>query len=142
MFGKFCLRVAVGIGLFLLFGGNDAFGVLVMSVVCTAGVGLIVVVPAAYLLGLVCTIWFIPFGMRGEEPAEDRSAERPGANTPEPRRSHSLAESSSLREYAVAADAQGRDWNSIRDELLRAGWDPDAVERLWSQVGIGNPSDS
>lgn len=136
MFGKFCLRVTVGIGVYLLFGGKDAIGVLVMSVVCTAGLGLIVVLPAAYLIGLVCTIWFIPFGNRAGRAEEKLNQGRNYEPTMESGKSRSLAELNSLRSFIEAADAKGRDWNSIRNELIDAGWDSKTIERVREHAGI------
>ena len=141
MFGKFCLRVAAGIGVFLIFGGNDAMTVLVMSVICTMGLGLIVVLPAAYLVGLICTIWFIPFGRRTEKAVDDTTAERASAQPSETGKSYSLAELESLLSFVEAAEAKGRDWISIRNELLESGWDANSVERMMRRAGIVNPQD-
>lgn len=139
MFGKFCLRVAVGIGLFLLFGGSDAAGMLAMAVVCTAGVGLIVVIPAAYLIGLICTIWFIPFGSGQEKTPGFKTSKPINAPSTVSGKLHSIRELNSLLAFVLAADAKGRDWISIRDELLGAGWDAETVERIRIRAEIAHP---
>jgi hypothetical protein len=141
MFGKFCLRVTVGIGVFLLFGGENAGELLAMAVICTLGLGLIVIIPAAYLIGLVCTIWFVPFGNRSKNAVEKQPRDRTWAGSPETGKSHTLAELESLRVFVDAADAKGRDWQSIRNELLAAGWDSVTVERVRGCAGIVNGID-
>jgi hypothetical protein len=132
MFGKFCLRVAVGIAVFLVFGGKDALGVLVMTVVCTAGVGLLIVIPAAYLLGLVLTIWFIPFGRRKDKEGPEENSGKTGQARP----SHV---NTALRDYIRAAGDRDQDWESIRRELLKSGWDEQAVDLAGRHAGIVNP---
>lgn len=121
-FLKFCFRVLVGLGVFVLFGGKGAFEFLVLAVVCTAGLGLIAVIPGAYLLGLLCTIWFIPFGNRRKEPEknEDSSTEW----------KCSLSERNAIGKFISEAEAKGADWQTIQDDLIEAGWNAALVNRV------------
>lgn len=130
MFGKFCLRVLVGTLVVCLFGGA---GVLAAAVICTAGVGLIVVIPGTYLVGLLCTIWFIPFGDRREDSKEqDRRSPQPNHEQPaKVEAKHSLQRLSALQAYVAAAEATGRDWDTIRQELISAGWDEQTIASAW-----------
>jgi predicted lipid-binding transport protein (Tim44 family) len=127
MFGKFCLRVLVGTLVICLFGGA---GMLAMAVICTAGVGLIVVIPAAYLIGLVCTIWFIPFGSKREE-QEGQNRKPPEQHHAQPARvgwKCSPQGRSALLDYIAAAEAKGQEWQTIRADLMGAGWAAEIVD--------------
>ena len=138
MFGKFCLRVFVGIVVFLLFGGKDAVGMLAMAVICTAGVGLIVVIPAAYLIGLICTIWFVPFG------SKKKNAKVGPPNSAAIRHGQpaqlvwkiSSAERVALKEFIEAARGKGESSDMIRRDLLRMGWDEESVNQVQMFYGI------
>jgi hypothetical protein len=140
MFGKFCLRVLVGTLVICLFGGA---GMLAMAVICTAGVGLIVVVPAAYLIGLVCTIWFIPFGSKREE-QEGQNRKPPEQHHAQPAKvgwNCSPQGRSALQDYIVAAEAKGQEFETIRDELIRLGWDEQTIVSVWWRCGTKQKDD-
>ena len=135
MFGKFCLRVFVGTLVICLFGGA---GVLAMAVICTAGVGLIVVIPAAYLIGLLCTIWFIPFGSNGEE-EEGQSRKSPERRNAQPSKvgwKCSPQGRSALQDYIAGAEAKGQEWQSIRADLIGLGWAAETVDHAGRVLGL------
>lgn len=134
MFGKFCLRVLVGTLVICLFGGA---GLLAMAVICTAGVGLIVVIPATYLIGLLCTIWFIPYGNKGAESKEQRQqfVERRHAEPAKVGWKCSMQGHSALQDYIAAAEAKGQEWETIRDELIGLGWDKKTITSARWRLG-------
>jgi hypothetical protein len=134
MFGKFCLRVLVGTLVICLFGGA---GMLAMAVICTAGVGLIVVIPATYLIGLACTIWFIPYGSKSAESEEQRQqfVERRHAEPSKVGWKCSMQGRSALQDYIAAAEAKGQEWETIRAELIRLGWDEQTIASAWWRLG-------
>jgi hypothetical protein len=118
MFEKFLLRTGVGLVAYLIIGslisGLAAFQFLGVLVICTAGVGLIVVIPACYLIGLMCTIWFIPLGEKDRSPASGTSKTQPpsaGARAQE-----------ALEGYILAGLRRGKTPASIREQCLQAGW--------------------
>ena len=134
MFGKFCLRVLVGTLVICLFGGA---GVLAMAVICTAGVGLIVVIPATYLIGLLCTIWFIPFGDR-REVTEEQKRQSPERRQAQPVRvgwKCSPAGRSALQDYITGVAAKGQEWQATRADLIGLGWDAETVDN--ARMGLG-----
>jgi len=61
---KFILRTFVGgvVGVILLnlIGGPNAMSALGLAIICTAGLSLIVIIPIAYIIGLICTVWWLP----------------------------------------------------------------------------------
>lgn len=122
MFGKFCFRVFVGVLAAALFSGGKAMPVIAMAVICTAGVGLIVVLPAAYLIGLVCTIWFIPYGEGAWSYSEKTKAEGDAPNA-----TRNLPSRAALSEYIASAEAKGQDWETIKADLIRSGWQVETV---------------
>lgn len=134
MFGKFCLRVLVGTLVICLFGGA---GVLAMAVVCTYGIGLIVVVPAAYLIGLFCTIWFIPFGNRSKD-SKGQNLQSPDRLNVQPTNAglkHSPHGCSALHDYIAGAESKGQDWQDIRTDLIEMGWAAEMVDT--ARKGLG-----
>ena len=144
MFGKFCLRVFVGLVVFVLIGRGDALGMLFMAVVCTAGVGLIVVIPAAYLIGLLCTIWFIPFGNRDKEPKEG-SPQSPERHPTEPAKvgwKYSKQGRSALHDYIGGASSKGQEWQAVRSDLIGLGWDAEIVDKAGRDLGLIKENDN
>jgi len=116
----------VGLVVFVVLGGKDGLQFLVLAVVCTAGAGLVVVIPGAYLIGLLCTIWFIPYGNRaiaqGGEPLLDGRENRSRGGNGKP-----SSRISALGDYIGAAEARGEKWEGIREELIRLGWDEKTI---------------
>ena len=116
MFGKFLLRIFVGIIVATLVSAGKVLQLIAVAVVCTAGVGLIVVLPAAYLIGLVCTIWFIPFG-EGSWEYDKRTDVKDS----------SLGRSTLLSNYIESAAAKGQDQGTIKADLIQIGWPEETV---------------
>jgi len=123
MFGKFVLRTFVGLVVYLIIGslvaGQSALTALFMLVVCTAGAGLIVAIPAAYLIGLVCTIGFIPL--------EDDTQSGVSNSRALPNPDTTSLSRAALERFVDDCLEHGRKRDSIRAECLRAGWSEDLI---------------
>ena len=123
-FGKFCIRVGVGLVVAGLFGGTDALTVIFALVVCTLGLGLIVVLPGLYLIGLLCTIWFLPIGRStasaGTQPPPANPATTltavEGGSTLTRRRQVALAD------FLAGCVQRGYRWEEVETMLDRSGW--------------------
>jgi hypothetical protein len=132
-FGKFVLRTIVGLIVAIVLSGGQALGLIMVAVVCTAGLGLIVVVPAAYLIGLVCTIWFIPFGNK-DHPTKKNIPRIPRDEVPYNRAALATFVSNSLK--------KGRDWESVRTTCLNSGWPEDILKETYDKVQAERSGDS
>ena len=135
MFGKFVLRTIVGVIVYLVVGtiftGNAAGQLLAVTVICTAGIGLIIVIPVCYAIGAICTFWFIPFE---EGRAQQTRRASPGKTLPkaaasETRKAVVTSRSqSALEEYMASELSRGMAWHTIHQQCLRAGWPEDAIK--------------
>jgi hypothetical protein len=123
MIGKFLFRVTAGLGVAMLFSGGKVLELILVAVVCTAGAGLLVVVPAAYLIGLVCTIWFIPFGS-GEWSYKQRRAEKDLALGEPFSRARSTA---AIVRYLRSSELKGERPEEADANLLHAGWSAEEI---------------
>jgi hypothetical protein len=146
MFGKFCFRTFVGIVLGLamggLVGGRDFMQGLALAIICTAGISLIVILPACYLIGLAATIAFIPWGSTpwsyAEKEAEERRLARRAplqGRTPVDISSLPRAERA-LATYAARASQLGETPATIERRLLDAGWSPQLVRQTITLLGL------
>jgi hypothetical protein len=110
-FRNFLIRVFSGLAVATvvaaLFGrAQDLYNFLILSVICTGGLGLIAIIPGAYLIGLLVTIWWIPLSSTPRTPS--RQPSRPPSEV--------------LLNYARAAAANGQSASSLAAELREAGW--------------------
>ena len=132
MFGKFLLRMLVGAFVVTVVTAGKAPLYLLALIICTDGKGvpvaILLSIPICYFAGLLCTIWFIPFG--GEKGSEseirEMEAERAKMKTKNPANVPYTAQNDFMREaivnYISNALAKGMDPAAIRAELTRNGW--------------------
>ena len=141
MFGNFVLRTFVGVIVYLVVGtmvaGSAAGQLLAVTVICTAGVGLVVVIPACYLIGLLCTVWFIPF----EEDHQFQPTKRaisgnvpPSGAGSEKRTIVSERSQTALEDYMVAELSRGMVWYTVHNQCVSAGWPEDAIKAAYEMA--------
>ena len=123
MFGKFCFRVFVGLVAAIVISGGAIIPTIVMTVVCTMGIGLIVVLPAAYLIGLVITIAFVPFGTGGW-----RYRKHPVAAAEKPLEPRITG----LAVYIAKMLRADIPWKTCRKELIQCGWTDSEVDAAYA----------
>ena len=107
--------------------GQAAFQALAMLVICTLGAGLIVAIPAAYLIGLVCTIWFVPFG-------KEKNTGLGFVTSPPPLPRTDAPVPLALSDFIALAVKKGRGWNSIREQCRDAGWSEEVVNAAFEAI--------
>jgi hypothetical protein len=140
MFGKFILRSFVGLVVGMLVAimlyGEDAIRALFLMVVCTGGLSLIVIIPVAYLIGLLCTFWYLPFG-KEKTPTPARRHARPAQGT-------ALAAESKaqLVQYIEAAIRNQHDKPTILGQCLKAGWSRAEFESAYQAIQLRLPRSS
>ena len=166
MFGKFCVRVFVGLIAATVVSLGKVLPVIFLTVVCTAGAGLLVVLPAAYLIGLLVTIWFVPFGagewsydgpgvtgtshrVEGKEkpPApyipRDASRETDGYKeehmAPTSQRNRRALLANNLAVYITNALKTGISWETIRAELGKCGWSDSTIDAAYATAREQTP---
>jgi len=129
MFGKFVLRTIVGVIVYLFFGtiftGSAAGQLLAVAVICTGGVGLIIVIPACYAIGALCTFWCIPFEEGRARQTTRYAPVKTQSNATALDASKSVATSHSqaaLEDYIASELSRGMVWDTIHKRCLRAGW--------------------
>lgn len=143
-FLKFCFRVLVGVFVAGAMTGGSAWGFIAVAVICTGGLGLIVVLPAAYAVGLLCTIWFVPMGSgsrsravaRKEAAQEEKAtaALQEAAQAETAQRSAATTDSwhtrrlASLARYIAASAARGEPWEVTKVNLELNGWTKGMIE--------------
>lgn len=129
-FGKFLLRTIVGgiVGIIFLnaFGGPNAMQALGLAILCTAGLSLIVIIPVAYLIGLLCTIWFLPFGEEPEIPPRNSSSTKEDAG--------GYIQRKALEIFIQNQINRRKDWESIRNECRSAGWSENAIQDAFDAI--------
>jgi len=139
MFGKFLMRTFVGMlvafPIFLasgvyqgdgLSGGNPLMFLLVL-IICTCGLSLLVIIPACYLIGLVCTIWFVPFGKpHSSHGRRRRHSNEMSGSSKELRHPPGSRTYDAFIEYVAWATKRGLSREQIRAHCVAAGW-PEAV---------------
>lgn len=122
-FLKFIFRTFVGllvifVGLSMFLGKfEDAACLLAAAVICTAGLGLIVIIPVSYMLGLAITIWWIPFG----------DSKRPGTSALFTRNS---AFGRAIESYVRDARRDGIPDELIKARCLRNGATEEDIQRV------------
>lgn len=101
----------------LLAGGiQQAFMILLVSIVCTAGIGLVVWIPLWWTVGWLTQTLFYKF--RGTDAAGDSAGRAAAAADEEPASSEEL----SLVQFLKRAEARGVSREVIDRALLGAGW--------------------
>lgn len=109
--------------LFALSGSVETMaGILLISVVCTAGIGGFVWFAAALLLGVLLQL-LLPF-LRGRPPLRRDSGD--GLTSSDLLLPRGAADS--LVRYILRREAEGARESSVRSDLRRAGWGDDQVE--------------
>lgn len=132
----------VGLTMGSLVGGNEFLSSLALAIICTAGLSLLVILPACYLIGLVATIWFVPWGRTawsyGEKEAQARLEAR---RVPLQGRSPVDLDSLPRAERAIAAFAMkaftsGETLANIERRLEQAGWSADLIRRALDAAAL------
>ena len=140
MFGKFVLRTFVGfvVGMLvaIMLYGTDAIRGLYLLVFCTLGLSLLVIIPVAYLIGLLCTFWFIPFGKEKTSPPALRHA-RPAQGT-----ALAAGSKAQLVQYIEAAVRNQHDKPTILGQCLKAGWSEAEFESAYQAIQLRLPRSS
>ena len=106
--------------------------------VCTMGVGLVLLIPVAYLIGLLLTVWWIPFlgpvrearkgrGLSSSDPAQEGNSQSAGNASPPPLPRQARIEQS-LQNFVAAATSNGMDADETAGQLRDAGWDETDIQ--------------
>ena len=141
MFGKFVLRTIVGVVVYLvvgtIFAGNAAGQLLAMTVICTGGIGLIIVIPVGYAIGAICTCWFIPFdegqAQQTRRPVSIRTHPKAAALETGKFVATSLSQAA-LEDYVTSELSRGMVWHTIYKQCLSAGWPEDVIKSVFEVV--------
>ena len=125
-FGKFLLRTIVGglVGVIVwsALGGPNAMQTLALAIICTCGLSLIVIIPIAYLIGLLCTFWFIPIE------GEPEGGGTLNSGTPEVG-TITYIQRASLERYIQNQLKTGKNIETIREDCgLIGGWSEDSIQ--------------
>lgn len=136
MFGKFCVRTAVGLaigmGILLLnMEIDEAIGMLLVVVICTAGLSLLIIIPVAYVVGLIVTIWFIPMG--GKKWSYSTTGREPPP-IPHQKQNKQTPKNRVLLKFIEESQNQGKNFNQIEAELIQTGWPEEEVHRHLSDI--------
>ena len=135
--GWFLKRVTVGllVSFFVvaLFAGGltGAIAVMAVSIICTAGIGLVVWVPVWWITGfMVLDVICVSLGIIDPPESNDESLQSPsrGDETGKP------SESRALKAYIRQALASGMDATEIKHRLEQNGWQPPDIERAYQRV--------
>lgn len=138
--GKFFGRVGVGmlvslpITCIVAGGVNDGFMLLLASIICTAGIGLVVWIPAWWLLGwgthALLTL-LIAAPKTAEQPVgQTEQYLTPGTHHKQHATVEVLAlEVLALRAYIKRTMEDGMEVEEMRRRLLSNGWESDEIER-------------
>ena len=140
--GKFFGRVGVGMlvsfpVICLLTGGvNEGFELLLVSIVCTAGIGLVVWIPVWAIAG------WVTLGVLGrlfnvnkvaEQPKlkptrefDDQSDQNPTVGARRGKRP--FAEVRALKAYVMRAMEEGMDVEEMTRRLRQNGWEPEEIQ--------------
>jgi len=132
MFGKFMLRTLVGVlvalPLYLALAPNHVYGVdalsaLVFLVICTGGLSLLVIIPACYLIGLLLTFLFIPFGKpHSSRPHRSTRSDESRRIPMELRHPPGSPTHNAFVDYVAWAVEKGRTREQIRAHCVVGGW--------------------
>ncbi len=133
MFGKFLLRVFAGLLAATVVTGGKALIVAGLTIYCTAGLGLLIVLPVAYLIGLVCTIWFIPFG-------KDTGKTTEGIHVL-PNARASLSARAALEGFVHSRLKRGASREMVYELCLRAGWSEEVINAAFEAVQVKKRED-
>jgi len=125
MAANFFLRTIVGLIVGVSIGavitGQNMLAVLVMAIICTCGLSLIVIIPVAYLIGLLCTFWFLPFA------GEPEGGGTLNSGTPEVGTT-SYIQRAALEKFIKNHLKRGNDLESIRNVCRSEGWSEDSIQ--------------
>jgi hypothetical protein len=115
--------------LMLIAGGiEEAFLILLVSIVCTAGIGLVVWIPLWWAVGwLVLTLFSKIRGPGGTPASSDRAATAAIAT---PASSAEL----SLVQFLKQAEVRGVDRDKIDRALMNAGWSEEEILQARSKI--------
>ena len=126
---RFLARVAAGVpltflGLVVFLGGlQEAAGFLLMSIVCTAGISLVVLLPAFWVVGFLTLELVRLFGKRGRE-----DTEAPAKRAPVDRQVTAVVA------YMRKALAYGIDREEIARRLAGNGWTEAMIQKGWESL--------
>ena len=107
-------------------GGIEEAGyLLVLSIICTAGIGLVVWIPVCWLVGwAVMSLIYAMRNISESEASVARIGAKPGVTGPEP----------AIMRYIHAAKVQGMDEGEITRRLMEAGWSVESIALAASAV--------
>jgi len=97
---------------------SDAFALALMSIICTAGIGLVVWIPVCWIVGwIVLKLGYLAFGSKTNDVADALTTEAQ-KTVPDP----------ALLRYMMAAREHGMDSAAVAQNLTAAGWTADSIE--------------
>jgi hypothetical protein len=128
---KFIFRTVVGLVVLLVVlsissgSPEEILMTLFAAVVCTLGLGMIVIVPVSYMVGLLLTIWWLPFG-------DKKTTRRPGSSS-----SISLNDNSpyqlALQDYMQKSKSAGVAEEKIKKLCTENGATSEEIEWAFKQ---------
>ncbi len=137
MLGKFLLRMLIGAGVITLCTAGMAPLYLLALIVCSQGKGvplaILLAIPSCYLAGLLCSIWFIPFG-----PGPESYSKRRALAAKKNERKDGLMKAA-IENYIAKALEKGMDKTDIFSQLIHNGWADSEINAAYEAVRIGTP---
>lgn len=107
-------------------GFNDALGIIAISIICTAGIGLIFWIPVCWASGLI-TLWIVKkvkSMISSEEPLQTPDQQ----SQPETAQSNPVGEWSAIADYLRKVQAKGGNIDTAKERLRGAGWEDIEIE--------------
>lgn len=93
------------------------------SIICTAGISLVVWIPVLWLAGII-TDWLFRLIIGREKSDEPLRVRRPKLGS----------DWISLERFLKKVDSQGGSWESAKAALQRAGWEEDEIEKVMDRL--------
>ncbi|MCH7685312.1 MAG: hypothetical protein IH899_01290 [Planctomycetes bacterium] len=135
---KFLASLGIGmpvtfLGLIIFTGGvEDAWMVLVVSVICTAGIGLVVWIPVFWGVG-AATLALIGIFVKKKPDGKD---EAKGSPPDEAKGTRLDLDQTAMTEYMKKAHARGMSHDEISDRLHQQGWSFDVIKSAFRTLSM------